>query len=138
VNQAISFHSRRVFRTLALWLGLAALMVQGLAPLCAPGLMGGGDGTGSIVICTAHGFETVQIGVDGKPLPAAPGKNASDCCNVCHAPNGFTTPAPMLAAAPFAVAYMQAAGFAAPIILPRFYSSYIGRGPPPAMSYAIA
>jgi hypothetical protein len=136
VNRAISLLSRRrVFRTLALWLGLAALMVQGLAPLCAPGLMGGSGGSvASIVICTVHGFETVQIGADGKPLPQQPAKNASDCCTACHAPNGFTTPSPILAALPFGASYERAPHFAAPVVLPRFYSSYISRGPPPAMS----
>jgi hypothetical protein len=137
VNQAISFRSRRAFRALALWLGLAALMIQGLAPLCAPALMGASSGA-SIVICTAHGFETVQIGADGKALPQQPGKNVSDCCTACHAPNGFTTPAPVLAAAPFAAAYQPAPIGTALIVLPRLYSSYICRGPPPAMFHEFA
>jgi hypothetical protein len=133
VNHAISLHGRRVFRTLALWLGLAALMVQGLAPLCAPALMGGSSGA-SIVICTVHGSQTIQLDADGKALPGSQGKLASDCCTVCHAPNGFTTPSPILAGIPVAVAHEPASFLAAPVLQTRFYSSYVSRGPPPAMS----
>ena len=136
---AISLPSRRVFKTLALWLGLAALMVQNLAPLCAAGLMGGpSDGVASVVICTVHGYETVAIDSNGKPLPSGPAKNASDCCTACAAPNGFTTPSPILVAVPVSVAFMGARVLPLPVIAPRIYSSYITRAPPAAISFELA
>jgi hypothetical protein len=136
VNRVISLPSHRVFRTLALWLGLAALMIQGLAPLCA-GAMSGSGGA-SIVICTAHGSQTVQLDSDGKALPGGPAKLAADCCTVCHAPNGFTISSPILAALPSEAVHETVRSEAAPLILPRSYSSYISRGPPPAVHYASA
>lgn len=141
MNTALSLDRRRVFRTLALWLGLAALMVQGLAPLCAVGPMGASgraSGVASIVLCTAHGFETVQIGADGKPLPNQPANTASDCCTACHAPVGFTLPAPILAALPSAIAYDGAHLVTAPVPTARFYSSYVTRGPPAAIRIEFA
>jgi hypothetical protein len=136
VNTARSFHRRSVFKTLALWLGLAAMMVQATAPLCAAGLMGAtGGGVASIVICTAHGFETVTVGADGQPLPAGPVHNAQDCCAACHAPGGFTAPAPVLVAVPFRIAHEDASFATAPAAAPRFYSSYVTRGPP-VLSFA--
>jgi hypothetical protein len=44
-----------VLRTFALTLGLAALMLQALAPLCLAGTASAGSGQ-SIVICTVHGM----------------------------------------------------------------------------------
>jgi hypothetical protein len=135
VKRVISLHSRRVHKTLTLWLGLAALMVQGLAPLCTGGPMDGtARGIASIVICTAHGFETVQIDAGGTP----PAKHALDCCTVCHVPNGFTSPPPIFAAVPFGVAYERARLVATPVITPSFYSSYVSRAPPAATSHEIA
>jgi Protein of unknown function (DUF2946) len=134
---AISLRGRRVFKTMALWLGLAALMVQGLAPLCAS--VGGAGGTiASVVICTAHGFETVQVGADGKPLPQHPSKSMSDCCSACHAPGGFTVTSPIPVAGPSSIAYGGALIVPAPVVTARFYSSYVTRGPPAATSHELA
>ena len=138
MTTAFSLRPNRLVRTLALWFGLAALMVQGLAPLCAGFMSGAPAGTASIVICTVHGSQIVQIGADGKALPAAPGKSLSDCCSTCHAPGSFTTPPPILAAVPADAVYMHIQIAVAPILGQRFYSSYLTRGPPPVNSYEFA
>jgi len=120
----------RAIRLVALWLGLAALMVQGLAPLCAGGIGGGtGSNVASVVICTAHGFQTVSVDADGKPLPQAPGKSMSDCCSACHA-GGFIVLSPIPVSLPSNIAYDGASIAPAPVLPPRFYSSYVTRGPP--------
>jgi hypothetical protein len=131
VNLAIFLSGRRAWKMLALWFGLVALMVQGLVPLCASGAMGGAVGNiASVVICTSHGFETVQVDGDGKPLPQPPGKSMSDCCSACHAPGGFNLASPLRLTAPSLVAYNAPLFAPAPIGAARFYSSYVTRGPP--------
>lgn len=64
----------RALRAFALALGLVALTLQGLAPLCLnmPGGASGPEGVHSVVLCTIHGYQTIQIGADGKPAPNAP------------------------------------------------------------------
>jgi hypothetical protein len=94
-------------------------------------------GTASVVICTAHGFEKVQLDAEGKPLPAAP-SNASDCCTACYAPGGFTVPSPVLAANPVGVIDPRPRLVVSPAVSPRFCSSYITRGPPAASAHALA
>ena len=139
MTAAISSTPRRVFKMLALWLGLAALMVQGLAPLCANGGMSGTVGnSASVVICTAHGFETVQVGEDGIPIPHQPAKVMTDCCSACHAPGGVTIASPIALAVPFSIAYDGAHIAPAPVVTTRFYSSYVTRGPPAAMPHELA
>jgi len=138
VISAISLH-RRVFSRFVLWLGLAALMVQAMVPLCAAGLMGGaGGGIASVVICTVHGFETVQIGADGKPIPSGPAHGASDCCSACHAPTGFTPPAPIRVAVPSVIRFENPRVLTVPLVEQRFYSSYVTRGPPAALLWNLA
>jgi len=139
VNTLLSSHGRRVFKSLALWLGLAALMVQGLAPLCAAGMMGETPGNlASIVICTVHGSQTVPIGADGKPFPARPSHDDQNCCSACPGAGGFIAAAPIAVAVPSSIV-VAGAGFApAPVTIQRFYSSYISRGPPPALSAEFA
>jgi hypothetical protein len=112
-------------------LGLIALMVQSLAPLCAPALMGGASGgVASVVICTAHGFETLQLSADGQPLPNQPSHNISDCCSLCHAPNGFAVASPIRVAVPSSIASENTVLVTPPAVAARFYSSYVTRGPP--------
>jgi hypothetical protein len=126
-------------KMIALWLGLAALMVQGLAPLCASGILGGAGGNiASVVICTAHGFEIVQVGFDGKPLAHQPAKAMSDCCSACHAPGGFTIASPIPLATLSSIAYDGT--HIAPTLVDtvRFYSSYVTRGPPHAIFHELA
>ena len=139
MTHSISQTGRRALKLLTLWLGLAALMVQGLAPLCASGAMAAtGGNVASVVICTIHGFQTVQVDADGKPLPRQPGASMSDCCSACHAPGGVTLASPIPVTAPTQIAY-DAPHFApAPVAAARFYSSYGTRGPPAAMSHPLA
>jgi hypothetical protein len=132
VITALFTSSTRTFRTLALWLGLTALIVQGLAPLCAGFMTEASAGVPSIVICTAHGSQTVQIGADGKAVPAAPLTNAGDCCSVCSVPGGFALPSPILVAMPSSITATYLPAVAAPVIGQRFYFSYLTRGPPAA------
>lgn len=129
---------RDVLKAFALWLGLTALMVQAVAPLCAPGLTGGTSGNASMVICTAHGFETVQLGSDGKPVPVKPAHIAQDCCSACPAAGGFIASASVPVTIPSRVAYEDIRFFAASFLAPRLYVSYVTRGPPAAMSRDLA
>src|SRR5258708_22158231 len=64
----VSPYIGRVLRTFALTLGLAALMLQALAPLCLAGTASAGSGQ-SIVICTVHGMQTIQLDADGNAVP---------------------------------------------------------------------
>ena len=114
-------------------------MVQGLASLCATGAMDrAGRNIASVVICTVHGFETVRVGADGKPIPHQPAKAMSDCCSACHAPGGLAIASPIPVAAPSSIAYDGAHIAPAPVVTVRFYSSYVTRGPPAAMSAELA
>jgi len=125
---AISAQTRQVIRAVALWLGVFALMVQTLAPAYAASVAAG-EGS-SIVICTAHGFQTVHVDADGNAIPGKSSANSSDCCNDYHAAGGFIVPTPGRLPAPFHIT-SEASWFAAPAsIAPRFYSSYVTRGPP--------
>ena len=61
----------RTTRLVLLQLALVAMVLRALIPA---GWMpaAGGQGTG-LVICTGQGLVTIQLGPDGKPLPAQPG-----------------------------------------------------------------
>jgi hypothetical protein len=125
---------RRSLRVLTLWFGLAALVLQGLAP---PGLAlskAGLSGVAAIILCTEHGFQTVHLGADGNPLPATPaGNHENAACTLCcsaHAMAGFMLPPPILLTAPVFIA-QDAALFASSVVhAARFYVSYLGRAPP--------
>jgi hypothetical protein len=116
-------------QALALWFGIAALMLQGLVPTGAIAA----DGR-SIVICTAHGMETIRLGSDGKPLAAQtnPGSNRLACsvCSDCTAASGFTLPSPILAGQ--LLAFVEAVLFVPNISAPltRVYRPYGSRAPP--------
>ena len=126
---AISAETRQAIRAVALWLGVLALMVQTLAPAYAASAAGAGKGS-SIVICTAHGFQTVRVDADGNAIAGKSSGNSSDCCNDYHAAGGFIVPTPVRVPEPFRIV-SEASWFAAPAsIAPRFYSSYVTRGPP--------
>ena len=136
---AVTSQAYRALKAYAMLLGLIALMVQSLAPLCAPGLMGRASGsTASVVICTAHGFESVQIGADGNPLPHQPAHDFSDCCSACHAPVGFTVASPVPVAAPSRIASESTSFVTPPVVATRLYSTYVTRGPPQAASLQLA
>jgi hypothetical protein len=137
VDTALPLNRRRVLRTFALWLGLVALMVQALAPLCAAGLMGSTDrtdGVASIILCTAHGFETIRIGADGKPLPAAPAQDqqSSPCplCAAMHAMTAFVPPPIALALVPPSITAARMSFISAAVPSRKFSSAYVTRGPP--------
>jgi hypothetical protein len=120
------------FRALALWLGLFALMIQAMAPLCLSGQTSASGN--SIIICTAHGFETVTLDADGKPTKNAPDSahHNSDCalCGACHIGGGFTTPPAVALFAPsvFGIATQTVAY--APALTQRSHVFYVGRAPP--------
>ena len=69
-------------KALALWLGLAALILQGFVPLAAMAAPAGH----SIVICTIHGMQTIRIGADGKPVSSQvnPGGSADANMHARH------------------------------------------------------
>lgn len=64
----------RAWRTTRLGLVQLALLAMVLRALIPAGWMPAqaGQGTG-LVICTGQGLVTIQVGPDGKPLPAHPG-----------------------------------------------------------------
>ena len=135
MSLSFSSNCRRAFRALALSLGLAALMVQAMAPLCLAGLMGAGAaGASATVLCTAHGFQTVVLDAAGNPVPAAPAKNAPDTlCPMClafHAAGAFTAPALIVVA--LALMFMCERQVVATVraAASRPYRSYITRAPP--------
>lgn len=132
----LSLGCSRALRAFALTLGLVALTLQGLAPLCMnmAGGPSGATGVQSIVLCTIHGFQTIQIGVDGKPLPNAPAQDQQNAtCPMCvgfHAAKAFATPTPVLVASPtnFRRVPLSIASSGTPSL--RSHVSYISRAPP--------
>jgi hypothetical protein len=136
VATGLSLGCSRALRAFALTLGLVALTLQGLAPLCLnmAGGASGPAGVHSVVLCTIHGYQTIQIGADGKPAPntPAPDQQNSSCpiCAAVQAAKAFTTPAPVALAVPtqFTLAPPAIASSSAPAPKPHF--SYISRAPP--------
>jgi hypothetical protein len=126
----------RAGRALALWLCLAALAIQGLAPLCLAGLMPSFAGTQSIILCTAHGFETVQLGRDGKPVPGTPAPNQQNStCPLCagvQAASGLITPVAVVLAVPVFVSRVRRLIASTSISFLRAHFSYVTRAPPAA------
>lgn len=130
---SLSFQARSAVRTLFLWLGLAALTVQAVAPLCAAGFAGGSQtALTSIVLCTAHGFQRIQIDADGQPVPTQGDQKGSDCFLCVGMHGGGAFPAPVLVSVD-APSISRAAAVFVPRILPpqrKFASAYVTRGPP--------
>ena len=132
----LSLGCTRALRAFALMLGLVALTVQGLAPLCL-NMMGGPSGSAgaySIVLCTIHGVQTIQIGADGKPAPNAPspGQQNSTCpiCTGFQAAHGFTGPELVAFVVPANFQRAPLPIMAAPAPSLRSHHSYISRAPP--------
>jgi len=121
----------RMFRTFALWLGLVALTIQGLVPLCAMG-PASASGTNSIVICTSHGFETVALDADGNPIEGAPHADHSSCfmCLGCQIGGGFTAVMFVAFAAPANVHRETPHIASAPMLARSAHLSYVSRAPP--------
>ena len=128
------FVCNRALRAVALWLGLAALTIQGLAPLCLSGMMAGAAGIQSIVICTIHGYQTLQVQADGKPIPNAPAPDQQNStCPICagfHAAKAFTAPALVGLVVPtdFTPAPLAIASTPPPSL--KSHVSYVSRAPP--------
>lgn len=124
----------RAMHVMALLLGLAAMVVQAIAPICLSGFSAQrGSGGFSIVLCTAHGFQSVTLDDNGKPAPA-PKDGSDSLCPMCVAIHS----APLLAAAAallvvFLLSWQTAGRFAVSTtpLLRRAYVAFITRGPPP-------
>jgi hypothetical protein len=125
----------RSFDFVALVFGLAALAVQAIAPICLSGFAAPRSSGGfSIVLCTAHGFQSVTLDQNGKPIPAAPAKDGSDgLCQMCtafhSAPLIVTPAAAILIFLLFWSRSDQIIASDAPV-LRRAYASFVTRGPP--------
>jgi hypothetical protein len=136
VVTGLSLGCSKALRAFALTLGLVALTLQGLAPLCLnmAGGTSGAAGVHSIVLCTIHGYQTIQIGADGKPAPNAPTPDQQNStCPICvgfHAAKAFTAPEPIALAVPtnFQRAVLSIASAPTPSL--RSLASYISRAPP--------
>ena len=129
----VSPYIGRVLRTFALTLGLAALMLQALAPLCLAGTASASSGQ-SIVICTLHGTQTIQLDADGNVIPNVPSHDQQNStCSMClgaQTARAFTAPAPASVPAPTISARVErsVAASITPSLPPHF--SYVTRAPP--------
>jgi hypothetical protein len=126
---------RRRFDFVALLFGLAALTVQAIAPICLSGFPPGRSADGfSIVLCTVHGFQTVTLDANGKPLPATPDKSNPDgLCPICtafHAAPLLGVAAAFLLAVLLSWRSVDPVAHFAPPLLRRAYTSFVTRGPP--------
>ena len=126
---------RRAFDFAALVLALAALAVQAIAPICLYGFSAShAPGGVPIVLCTAHGFQTVTLDANGKPVPPAPDQGSSDgLCPMCvafHAVPLLAMPAALLLAVLLSWRKADRATDFAPVLLRRAYASFVTRGPP--------
>jgi hypothetical protein len=137
VRQAMGsliFSGRRAVQRLALWLGLVALTIQGLVPLCvASAAPSGAAGVSSIVICTVHGYETIQLDATGNPVPGAPSSDHGTTCFFClgcHMGVGFV--APTLAQFSLPAGFEREAPRLVSAITPSrpLHLSYVTRAPP--------
>ena len=140
----LSLGCSRALRAFALTLGLVALTLQGLAPLCLnmAGGPSGAVGVYSFVLCTIHGYQTIQIGADGKPVPNAPAPDQQNSsCPMCagfQAAKAFTAPAPVALAVPTNVQRATLSIASAPLPSIRSHRSYISRAPPDWASGSLA
>lgn len=130
---------RHAWDCVALLLAVAAIAVQAIAPVCLYGIApSGGAGGVPIVLCTAHGFQTVTLDQNGKPVPAAPDKGSSDgLCPMCVA---FHAAPPVLLAAALLLGLIyfwfraDPVPRSVPIRLRRAAFSFDTRGPPAAFA----
>jgi Protein of unknown function (DUF2946) len=132
VRKRTSWECRRALRAYALMLGVFALMLQALAPLCLGGMNASAGGS-YIVICTAHGTQTIRLDSNGNPLPNAPVDDQShSACFLClnpHGPAGFVPPEQAALFVP--TLSKQALRPVYSAVLPRApHTSYVSRAPP--------
>ena len=119
-------------RLVALVFGLAAMVVQAIFPICLSGFTVQ-NGSFSIVLCTAHGVQSVAVDDTGKPVPV-PAKDSSDgFCPMCVA---FHSAPIVGTVAALLLVFVLSRQFAdlfvtgnAPVPR-RAYISFITRGPP--------
>jgi hypothetical protein len=126
---------RRGFEFVALVFGLAALAVQAIAPICLSGFPAPHSSGGiPIVLCTAHGFQTVTLDADGKPIPATPAKDGSDgLCQMCtafHSASAIVSPAALILIALFIWSRADRIVASDAPALRRAFALFITRGPP--------
>jgi len=127
----VSPYIGRVLRTFALTLGLAALMLQALAPLCLAGTASASSGQ-SIVICTLHGTQTIQLDADGKAVPPSHDSQSSTCSMCLGAQTARAFTVPTLASVPVPTISAPVEPIVASSITPSFppHFSYVTRAPP--------
>jgi len=134
VRKSITSEYSRALGTYALMLGLFALILQGLVPLCLGGMNAPANGS-FIVICTTHGTQTIRVDGDGNPLPNAPAPDQHDslclfCANI-HGLAGFIPPARMALLAPTVSQQAPREALSGePVRSPHI--SYVSRAPPSA------
>ncbi len=121
---------------IALLLGLAAMVVQAIAPICLSGFSAQtGSGGFPIVLCTAHGFQSVVLDENGKPVPAPPKDGSDGLCPMCvafHSAPIVATAAALLLGVVFSWQYADRFIISNVPVPRRAYSSFITRGPPDA------
>jgi hypothetical protein len=127
----------QALRQLALWLGLATFFAQGIAPPCLVGMLGGlasQAGQHSVVICTLHGIQTVQLDKDGKPVPGqqVPSQQDGTCpmCAGCVMGHAFVNPVPAALPVPSEAVLLPPLHLAELVLVGQFYLPYSSRAPP--------
>jgi hypothetical protein len=91
-------------------------------------------GMSSIVLCTIHGFQTIRIDANGKPIPYSPAPDQQNSsCPMCvgfQAAKAFTTPAlvGLVVSTDFMPAPLPITASKAPSL--KLHASYISRAPP--------
>jgi hypothetical protein len=122
----------RVLQAFALWLGLAAVILQGFVPLGLGAMAGDGR---SIVICTARGMEKIQVGSDGKPLATQTNNGSTSLCSVCSdcaATGRFTLPSPVRLPRPVGSTAVVVVAPNSLVPTARIHVPYTSRAPPVA------
>jgi hypothetical protein len=119
----------------ALALGLIAVAAQAIAPICLSGFVGSrATGGISIVLCSAHGLQTINLDANGNPVNGAPdnGNPDSQCpmCVACHAASLLVPLAVTLIAVLFLWSHEDRFSIVALRIQRRVYAPYLTRGPP--------
>jgi DUF2946 family protein len=128
-----------MLRAFALSLGLLAMTLQGLLPLCGAASAGEATPAGSvtsIILCTSHGVQTIHLDAGGNPLPANPGdKGACSLCAAFCGTGAFLAPVVVAYDAPVGRVFVPQSfeTFAPPA---RVHVSYASRAPPRAGSLA--
>jgi len=82
------------------------------------------------VLCTAHGFQTVTVDADGKPVPNTPSQDQTcPLCVAMHAAGAFIPAALLFLFVPLFVPQRASAAIRVRV-RNRHHVSYVTRGPP--------